>query len=142
MDQRVKGQEIQLFMTQDGTTLAQLDSIQDTELTIKLRMLEEGYLGETAQRYDDVFDGFAATFTVHMTTGTVYDIVQAVIDRARRRVPGTKFNLKMSIQFPNGQRKRVLVSDLFFSEIPNAVPKRDQYASMKFSVGSSNGRFL
>lgn len=142
MDQRVKGQEIQLFMTQNGQTLAQLDSIQDTEVTIKLRILEEGYVGETSQRYDDVFDGFAANLTAHMTTGAVYDIVQAIIDRARRRVPGTVFNLKMSVQFPNGERKRVMISNLFFGEIPNAVPKRDQYASIKFTVAATSGRFL
>lgn len=129
-------------MTQNGATLAQLDSIQDTEVTIKLRLLEEGYLGETAQRYDEVFDGFAAALTAHMTTGRIYDIVQAVIDRARRRTPGVKFNLKMSVQFPNGERKRVVINDLFFSDIPNTIPKRDAYASIKFTVGATTGRFI
>lgn len=143
MNQRLKGQDTTVLMSQSGIgVLSQLDSIQDLELTIKLDLLQEGYLGETTDRYDDIFKGMAGTFTAHMTTAKIYDIVQAIIDRARRRTPGTTFNLKTTLQFPNGERRRAIIDNLFFSEIPNAFPKREEYASIKFTFASSSGRFI
>lgn len=142
MDQRIKGQESQIFMTEDGSTLAQFDSIQDTEITVKLDLLEEGYLGETADRYDEIFKGLACTFSAHITTGAVFDVVQAIINRAQRRVPGTVFNFKTTLQFPSGERKRIVVNNIFFSDIPLTLPKRDQYAVLKFGFSASTGKFL
>ena len=129
-------------MTQNGSTLQQLDSIQDSEFTPKFSTLQEGYLGETTDRFDDVFHGLSGSFTCHMTTGAVFDIVQSIIDRARRRTPGVVFNLKTTLQFPNGERRKVIFSDLFFSDLPVNLPKRDQYASIKFSWSCSSGRFI
>lgn len=142
MDQRVKGQECTLFMTQGSTTLAQFDSIQDAEITVKLELLEEGYLGETSDRYDEVFKGISGNFMCHATTAAIYDVLQAIIDRARRRVPGTVFNFKTTLQFPNGQRKRVVIPNIFFGEIPNSFPKRDQYVSFKLSFSAENAQFI
>lgn len=129
-------------MTQDGATLAQLDSIQDMEITAKFTKSQEGYLGETTDRYDETFTGIDGTFTAHYTTGTVYTIIQAIIDRARRRVPGTVFNIKTTLAFPNGERKRIIVDNIFFGDIPNTIPKRDQYATLKFTFSASSGRFI
>lgn len=142
MDQRIKGQENSLFITQDGATLAQFDSIQDAELTLKLTLLQEGYQGETTDRYDEVFHGIGFTFSAHLTTGAVFDAFQAIIDRARRRTPGTVFNLKSVLQFPNGERRRVIIDNLFFSDIPITLPRRDQYVAVKVSGGSASGRFI
>lgn len=142
MDQRLKGQESQVFMTQDGETLAQLDSIQDSEITAKFTLLQEGYLGETTDRYDEVFHGISGGFSAHITTGAVFDIVQAVMDRARRRTPGVQFNYKTTLQFPNGERKRIIIPNIFFGDMPLNLPKRDQYATLKFTFSASSGRFL
>lgn len=129
-------------MTSGSETLASFDSIQDAEITVKLTKLEEGYLGETSDRYDDVFMGVDGTFTCHMTTAKIYDVLQAIIDRARRRVPGTKFNFKMTLQFPNGDRRRIVIPDIFFDAIPNSIPKRDQYASLKLTFSAANAQFI
>lgn len=129
-------------MTQDGVQLTQLDSIQDFEITFKLEKKQEGYLGETSDRYDETFHGIDGSFTIHMTTGTVYDMVQAIIDRARRRVPGTKFAVKSSLRFPDGERKRIVIDDIFFGNLPNAFPKRDDYVNLKLDFSASSGRFI
>jgi hypothetical protein len=141
-DQRIKGQEAQLFMTSGSNTIASFDSIQDAEITVKLTKLEEGYLGETSDRYDDVFMGIDGTFTCHITTATIYDVLQSIIDRARRRVPGTVFNFKMTLQFPNGDRKRIVIPNIFFDSIPNSIPKRDQYVSLKLTFSAENAQFI
>lgn len=141
-NQRVKGMETTVFMTQNGVTLAQLDSIREFEMTVKFKLLEEQYLGETTVRYDEIFEGFDGGFECHLTTATTYDILQAIIDRARRRVPGTKFNVKTTLQFPDGERKRVIIDNLFFGPLPNTIPSRDSYATLKFSFSAASGRFL
>lgn len=129
-------------MTQDGETLAQLDSIKESEISFKLEVLQEGYLGETSDRYDEILKGVTVTFTAHTTGPTVFDIIQAVVDRATRRTPGTKFNFKTTLQWPNGQRRRVVINDVSFGEIPTTLPDRGQYAALKFSLSASTGKFI
>lgn len=142
MNQRIKGQETQLFMTQDNVTQASIDSVRNFEITLKLEKKEEGYLGETSNRYDDIFNGVDGNFEIHLTTAVVYNLVQAIVDRARRRVPGTKFSVKTTLQFPDGERKRVIVDDAFFGNLPNAMPARDEYVNMKFDFSATQVRFI
>lgn len=141
-NQRIKGQEATLFLTQGSAPVLSFDSIQDAEITVKLSKLEEGYLGETSDRYDEVFMGIDGTFTCHLTTGAVYDVIQAIIDRARRRVPGAVFSFKMTLQFPDGERKRIVIPNIFFDAIPNSIPKRDQYVSLKLTFSAESAQFI
>lgn len=142
MDQRIKGQEVTAFMTQNSSTLAQIDSIQDLGLTAKFNILEEGYLGETTNRYDEVFNGISGDLTMHMTSGAVFDFLQSIMNRARRRTAGVVFNLKTTLQFPNGDRRRVIIDDVSFGDLPITMPKRDQYVALKLTIAASSGRFL
>src|SRR5258708_13896159 len=141
--QRLKGQEFSLFMNQSGVgVLSQFDSIQDFEMTLMLATLEEGYLGETVNRFDDVFTGIDGKFSATLTQGAVFDTFQAIINRARRGTPGVVFNLKGTLQFPSGERRRCIIDNAFFGAIPIAVPKRDQYVGVKVPFKSSSGRFI
>jgi hypothetical protein len=143
MAQRIKGQEVRVVMVAPSGTVTALSDVQNFEMEPMTEILSEGYLGETTERKDDIFKGARGKMDVHMETQDYFRFAQEVIDRSQRRTPAAaRFNVIATLAFPNGERPRVLLEDIFFGPLPTNVGARDEYVSASVDFECSNIRYL
>jgi hypothetical protein len=105
-------------------------------------MKDVGYLGETTNRKDSVFKGVKLDLEMHSTNGKTFDVIQAMIDKARRRTPGTVINIKASLVWPNGDVVRVTFPDVAFGDFPVNVGSRTDYITFKMDGACSEARIV
>jgi len=141
-DQRIKGQEVEVLMVVNGAAQDTITDVRSFEITLKTELLEEGYLGETTNRYDEIFKGISGKLDLHFENQDIFTFFQSVTDRARRREPGTKINIKATLNFPNGQRPRVAINDCFFGPFPISFGSRQDYGSTSIEFAASDFRVI
>lgn len=130
MAQRLKGQETVLsFTSPDGDE--EVGDVKSFEAELDIQTLEEGYLGETANRYDDIYNGTSGTAELHIESANYFAFTQKVKDRSQRRTPAAgKFSATSSFDFPNGERARITFEDIFFGPLPLRAPSRGEYVTV------------
>jgi hypothetical protein len=138
MAQRLKGQEIVATVLVNGVEQISLHDVKSLSITPNLDVLEEGYLGETTNRFDEIFKGVKIELEVHTEDEGVFAFIEAVKNRAQRRTPGTTINIQTTLQYANGQRPRIVLKDVFFADSPFNVGSRSDYASLKLSGSCSD----
>lgn len=141
-DQRLKGQETSLRLIVDNNLLDTITDVRSFEMSIQLEVLKEGYLGETTMRRDDVFNGVTGKAELHFENKDIFTLFQTIVDRARRRQPGTKIAAKSSVRFPNGQVKVINIPDIFFGEIPVGFPGRAEYATVSLNFEAEDFQII
>ena len=140
--QRILGQQVSLIIIQDSAPLQELDCIRSFSFTYELEMKDEGYLGETTNRKDSVFKGVKLDLEMHSTNGKTFDVIQAMIDKARRRTPGTVINIKAALVWPNGDVVRVTFPDVAFGDFPVNIGSRTDYVTFKMDGACSEARVV
>ncbi len=142
MGQRIKGQEVSINVIVDNVIQASIVDIRDFEVTPKLEILEEKYLGMTTNLYDEIFNGVSGHLEIHFETQDVFNLIQSVIDRAQRRTPGVVVNIKATLQFPNGDRPRVSINNAFFGSFPIKFGSRTDYGTIGIDFESGTVQVL
>lgn len=143
MDLPVKGQEVLVSVISPTGLETSFDHIKDHSFTFMLDIIQESYLGQVADQFDEIFRGVKVELTCDIANSAVFDFVTKIIDRAQRRAAAaTKFNVNAAIKFPNGQRRRMLFPDVKWGEIPATWGKRDQYGELKLTANCSTYRKL
>lgn len=140
--QRIKGQEVSLNFVVAGQIVNSLTDIKSFDVNVDLETLEEGYLGQTSNQYDEVFKGISGKAQFNFSSPAVFLFVQAVLNRAQRREPGTQINIKATLNFPSGQRAQVLIPNAFFEAIPIGFAGRTEYGMLDLSYKASGITFL
>ncbi len=136
---RVKGQEVEILLVVDDAPVETLTDIKDFELEAELEILSEGYLGQTSEQKDEIYKGCKGTMTLHFTDKTPITLMRTVIDRARRRTPGTVINVKATLNFPTGgDRLRISVANAFFGAIPMTFGSRNDYGTIKLEFAAED----
>lgn len=142
MAQRIKGQETEVLLIVDNEPKETITDVRSFEVAVQMELLREGYLGETTDRRDDIFRGTRGRMTLHIENDDIFDMFKQIIDRARRREPGTKINIKTTLNFPNGDRPRLQIEDCFFGEIPLVFGSRSDYGEVTLEFESANFEVL
>jgi len=137
---RIKGQEVLLTVTLNGTIVSAIKNVTNFNVTVNLDQKTEDYLGETAPQYDEVFNGISVSFAMHMADPAIFDFMQSIVRRAQRREPGIVVNIKATLNFPNGQKRKVVCNDLFFGNFPVQFGSRTDYGEI--SVDASGADFI
>ena len=128
MSQRIKGQEVIISIIVDGELQTRIDSIQDASIEFDLEILNEGYLGETADRYDEIFNGVSFECSYHLSNQQALILAQAIANKAQRRAGGAvRIDVAGTFAFPNGDFPSLLLPDLSFGAIPFDVGGRGEY---------------
>lgn len=140
-NQRIKGQEVEVSVLSNGVASVFTD-INSFEMQSVTETKEEGYLGEKANRYDEFYKGWTASLKMHNGNGEIFKFQNIVKDRAQRRTPGVVINIKATLNFPNGDRARVILSDAFFDEMGIAFGSRDAYGETSMSAKGTEFRVL
>lgn len=142
MADRIKGQDVEILFTLDGAPQEALLDIQSIEVELQQEILSEGYLGETTNRKDSIFNGVRGRVEAHVESQDFLTFFQAIIDKARRREPGTVINLKATLNFPNGQTPRVLFPDVEFGNLPLNFGSRQDYGMISLDFEGSTFNVL
>jgi hypothetical protein len=139
---RVRGQEVSVQVVQDGKIVAELNDVKSFDVEFQMDVMKEGYLGEFTDRRDDMFKGISGKIEFHIENNAPFDFINAVVQRSQSRVKGTQFNVQSTVNLPNGQVKRLLVNDIFFSSIPVNVSGRSDYVTYSLPYEAAEGKFL
>lgn len=140
--QRVKGQEVEIVTLLNGEPQNSLTFARSIEFAFKTDILQEGYLGETTDRYDSVFRGVRGRVEFHFNNFGPFALVEALVNKARRREAGTRVNIKSTLNFPSGSRARILFRDVEFGELPFNFGSRSDYGTFQIEWGAQDGQVL
>lgn len=138
MAQRIRGQEVKVFVLVNGDTNTSLTDVRNFEVTPKFTKLEEGYLGETSKRYDEIFEGLDFSLELHTEDPGVLDFISVVRERAVDRTSKTVINIQSLLQFANGSQRNVILKDCYFENMPINVGGRSEYVSLKLAGSCSD----
>jgi hypothetical protein len=142
MAQRVKGLECSLSLsTPDGADEEVFEDVLEATLDVDMEILEQGYLGQTSKKFDDIFNGISGNVKTHMETSTIFKLAEKVQDRAERRTPADGvFSLSFTVNFPSGAKARLTAEDIFFGTIPLKIGKREDYVESELTFKCSRLR--
>lgn len=138
---RIRGQDVEVVVLADGRAQSFTD-IQSSEFTSETETSEEGYLGEKSNRYDEIYKGYSGSLDLHNSSPATLDFLKIVKDRAQRRTPGVTINVKMTLAFPSGERKRIVMSDAFFDASGVSFGGRDEYGTTTIPFKGSDWRAI
>ena len=139
---RVRGQEVSVQVVQNCKIVAELTDVKSFDVEFQMDVMKEGYLGEFTDRRDDMFKGISGKIEFHIENNAPFDFINAIVQRSQSRVKGTQFNVQSTINLPNGQVKRLLVNDIFFSNVPVNVSGRSDYVTYSLPYEAAEGKFL
>ena len=131
MAQRIRGQEVKIYVLKNGATDMTLTDIRSFSITPKFTKLEEQYLGETSKRYDELFDGVDFDMELHVEDIGVIEFIAFVRARAVDRTSKSYVNIQADIQFASGATRTVILKDCFFENMPLNVGSRSDYVTFK-----------
>lgn len=139
---RIKGQETQVFLIEDGDPQLQISAIRNTDITFDLELLEEGYLGETFNRVDSVFNTVSVKFEAHLVKADLIRISGRIVDKAKRRIgAGTRIDMLTNFVFPEGDLIAIGVRDIQFAPIPISIAGRADFVSVTMDGKASEYEF-
>lgn len=119
-----------MLFVEGNAPLSTVTDIKSFEFTAQLEIIKEGYLGETTDRRDSVYRGYSGKVEVNFENRDVIDLSRRIIDKARRRTPGARVNLKATLNFPDADKVRVILKDLEFGAIPMNFGSRTDYGTI------------
>ena len=142
MGQYIKGQEVEVIAVLDGVPQTDVFLIRSFEFTFQQSISSEGYLGETTNRKDSIFNGISGMFDAHIENAKALSLYLALVDKARRRTPGTILNVKATLNFPNGDRPRVLIPNVECGDLPVKFGSRSDYGSVSIPFEASTASVI
>lgn len=138
MPLRIKGQETVMTLTSPTGNITAFDHVSSLSFTVEMELLEEGYLGTTANDFDEIYNGVSGDVTAHLSNNDFWTFQEAVQDRAERRTPASgRFDLTTQFTFPTGELARVTIEDIHFGSVETSVGGREEYVEVSFSFGAS-----
>ncbi|TAL43884.1 MAG: hypothetical protein EPN91_05445 [Salinibacterium sp.] len=141
---RIRGGEVVLRLARENAPLVTMTAFKEFAINFRGRILEEGYLGETAPRFDDMSDGIGGNFTIHAESQDLLLLLQYIQERQQRvrSVQTSRINGTARFSFPNGDTPKAFVKDMKFGEIPLSIPERTQYVNASFPFNAERARFI
>lgn len=134
---RIRGQEVQVMLVQDGVTLATLTAIKSFEFTYQQEIKNEAYLGETSERVDSIYKAIKGQLELHTSDKAAFVLAEALVSKAQRRTPNTRINIKCSFNYANGDRVKGTLVDVEFGDIPFNTANRSDYVTTRLDFACS-----
>lgn len=141
-DQRISGQDTEVTIIVDGSPIANIRAVKSFEVTFKMTIKSEEYVGETGPRKDDFFEGLSGRIELDMEGTDVLTLIEVIKTRAQNRALNTKIAIKSTLQFPNGDRAIINVPNTFYSDMPINFASRTDYGKVSLSWEADTGRIV
>jgi hypothetical protein len=127
---RVKGQENRINLVSPRGVEVSINAIRSFEVTYKIVTKEEGYLGQVANQFDDIYNGLNGKVEFDYSDPNYFVIQEAIVARAQRRSvadANAVFNFISTLTFPTGIVVTRLFPDIFFGDIGETSGSREDY---------------
>lgn len=142
MSTRLKGQETEIRMISvTSGLLSSFSDVKSFSITFDREVLDEGYVGQTTNQKDDIFNGVSFDITTHNSSADVVALIQRINEVSKQRLPGERIEIVTTLRFADGNR-RIILSDAKFGNIPINIGGRGEYVEFGFSGQASDGRFI
>lgn len=144
-NQRIRGEQVEVLIISARTPESGVTDVRSLEFTFKMEIKEEGYLGETTMRHDEIFNGISGKIDIHFEDEGVFTMIQKILDKAQRRnieAAQVKFNVKATLNFPNGDTPRVIFPDVHWGEIPVNFGSRADYGMISLPFACDNCKVI
>ena len=138
MSARIRGQEVEILIVIGGQVQDTITDVRSFEIAPQLDILVEDYLGETTDRPDSIFRGVTGRMAIHIENDDIFDLWDSIINKARRRTPGTQINIKATLNFGNGDRPRVTLNDCEFGSLPLSFGSRADYGEVSLEFRAAD----
>lgn len=138
MGDRLKGQEVSIRVIDSGTMVASLDSITSFNEEMKSEIKEDGFLGEVANRFDDIFNGFGGDFEAQFRRADVTNFQTRVQERQQRKVVTRVFNIVRTDLYPDGTSTVFTYIDVKWGAMSTSAGSRTDFVKLKTSFACSN----
>ena len=136
--QRVRGDDVNILVTQDGDLQDTLTDVVDFDSTFMVELISKGYLGEKSERKDMIFKGVSFKMTMHLHKQDFVRFIKAIVNKAQRLTPDVVFSITGLFSFPNGETPVVLIPNVSFGEVPQTVPARGDYVKVKLEFATDD----
>lgn len=136
MELRSRGEDVQFRVTKGGILLRTFTAFRSLTFTSMNAILSRGYLGESTNRRDDIFQGVGLAFEMDVESVEPLELMVAVRDRATRRSNPNSLiiNATFIITYPSGERPRITTPDLKFGPMALAVAGREEYVGQSIQA--------
>lgn len=135
---RIMGKSVTIRLTRNGVAQLEITAIKSFTFETRQRIITEGYLGESAQRQDEIFDEVGGSLSVHAESTQILTLQKMIADRSRRRVADDeKVGCTFRIQFPDASIARITIPDMKFDPIPFNFSSRDAYVDVGLTYKAS-----
>jgi len=138
VDQRIKGQEIEIRVLSGANVIGTLQSIENFSSNYELELKQEGFIGEKADRFDSSFKGYKGSFGNQPNDANYHQFQDLIVQKATREQPALVFNIIRTEFFPNGSTAVTTFLDVEFGAIPTDVGTRADYTKQKFEWACSD----
>jgi hypothetical protein len=136
--ERIKGQEVEVMLVIGGRPYNNITAVRSMEVNFDGEIKQEGYLGESTDRFDSVFKGFKGSIELHIESRDALDMAMALTNVSRRRLANVQVNIRATFNFPNGARPaRLVLVNAVFGAFPFSIGGRSEYGSLKLDFASS-----
>jgi len=139
---RIKGQEVSIEIVADNQIVSSMTAVRSCEFKYNREILSEGYIGEKTERKDSIFKGVSGSMEVHLDDPNAFNFFIQMNDKSKRRLPGVTVNVKMTLNFPDGRRVRIIVPDVEFGELPVNFGSRSDYGTTSLDFEASDARAI
>lgn len=139
---RIAGQDTEVTVVVDGEPVANITAVKSFDVTWKMVIKSEEYVGETTPRKDDFFEGLSGRIEIDMEGTDSLTLIQTIQTRAQNRAISTKIGVKSTLQFPDGSRAIINIPNAFFSDIPMNFASRTDYGKITLSYEAETGRIV
>lgn len=140
---RIRGQEVQIRLTRNGVLERTLTAIKSLIFTAKFNLLSEGFLGETTNRRDEIYQGCGVALEFAPESSDAWSLIDFVRTRASRRGDQAQFRINVAFvgNFPNGQRPRITIPDLKFGDMPISITGREAYVGQTLTAEADDFKY-
>lgn len=135
---RLKGQEVSIIVIAGGNVVQEVKAVSNLNDETKLDIKEDGFLGETANEYDQVYNGMSGDFEMQLHRAQwETTLKQRIINKARRIEPNLVFNVVRIDFYPNGDTVTTTFTDVSWGAIPRTTAARGDFVKVKFAFACS-----
>ena len=139
---RLKGQQVEIRFIKGGKIWQAYTNIVSYSVRPKLRVLEQGFLGETTNRHDEVFDGATGNISFHCDRKEAETLIQDVIDRAKGDIATFAINIVETNYYPGGDTVKFIYPDVKISDPEKNASGRGDYVTLGFTWSVDNRKLL
>ncbi|RJO64870.1 MAG: hypothetical protein C4523_17710 [Myxococcales bacterium] len=108
----LRGDAVDISVEVNGQTKEVFTCAKSIDTTFNVDTEQVGYLGQSTDRTEEVFNGANATIELDQNTPEYLKLISFFVGRARQRLPGVKVNVSAKYTFPTGETQTVILQDV------------------------------